>query len=401
MKILKKRKALFPSACLILFFLSAFFLFPSSAEAQEAAIKLKVVTEMANIRLKPDIGSIIIYQAPQDTILESSAKEGEWYLIKIKTEEGQTVSGYVHESVVMVLEGPAQKKETIEIKKVPEKEVKKQPETKRAEKKPPAKPTTARPTPQPYKFHIDFSLSGGASYASVKDLNDGAEGAADLQKDKLYKEQQGSAQAAHLGYIIGGEIAFSLSSHLCLGLGADYFQGENESEVRFLDGTTDTLKMKPKFQALPLRFFVIYQPLPLFYLKGGIEYYFAKCSYLYDFQGTPALKQEGEAKAQSLGLIGAIELERKLSSLLSYFLEITGRYAKIKGFKGTHTETNQTVPLQGKLYYFFKRASSGGDLYPQLYIRKNATTQPLEDNFRDAVIDFSGLSLKAGFKIKF
>jgi hypothetical protein len=358
---------------------------------------------MANIRLKPDIGSIIIYQAPQDTILESSAREGEWYLIKIKTEEGQTVSGYVHESVVMVLEGPAQKKETIEIKKVPEKEVKKEPEKKRAEKKPPAKPATAQPASQPYKFHIDFSLSGGASYVSAKDLNDGAKGAVDLQNAKLAKEQSGTASPAHLSYIIGGEIAFSLSSLLCLGLGADYFQGENESEVKFFESgkTIATLTVRPKFQALPLRLFLVYQPLPLFYLKGGIEYYFAKCSYLYDFQGAPALKQEGEAKAQRLGLMGAIVMERKLFSIFNYFLEITGRYAKIRGFKGTHTETNQTAPTEGKLYYFLKRASLGGDLYPQLFIRKDSTTQPLEENFREAVIDFSGLSLKAGFKIKF
>lgn len=403
MKTPKKGKLLPLTAHFVLLLLPTFFLLSSMAEGQEAVTKLKVVTEMANIRLKPDIGSIIIQQAPQGTILESAAKEGEWYLIKIKTEEGQIVSGYVHESIVIVLEGPAQEREKIEIKKAPEKEAKKEPKRGKPEKKPLSKPAAAPSAPQPFKFRIEFSFSGGANYVSAEDLNDGATGAADLQEDKLPKEPQGTVQPAHLSYIIGGEIAFSLSSHLYLGLGADYFHGEKKSEVRFLDGTTETLTVKPKFQALPLRLFLTYQPFPLFYLKGGIEYYFAKCFYLYDFQGATPWKHEGEAKAQRFGLIGAIGMERKLFSAFSYFLELTGRYAKIKGFKGTDTETDlaRQDPTQGKLYYFLKSASLGGTPYPQLYVRKDPTREYLEDKFREAVIDFSGLSLKAGFKIIF
>jgi hypothetical protein len=401
MKAPKKKKTFSLPAYFILLLLPTFILLSFPAEAQEAVTKLKVVTEMANVRLKPDIGSIIIQQAPQGTILESTAKEGEWYLIKIKTEEGQIVSGYVHESVVIAIEGPAQEKEKIEIKKPPEKEVKKEPQKEKIEKKPPAKPAAAPPASQPYKFHIDFSLSGGAIYASAKDLNDGATGAVDLQKDKLGMDQEGNVQPAHLSYIIGGELTFSLSSHLSLGLGADYFQGENESDVKFLDGTQETLTVKPKFQALPLRLFLVYRPIYFFYMKAGLEYYFAKCFYLYDFQGATTSIQSGEAKAQNFGLIGAMGLERKLSSALSFFMELTGRYAKIKGFKGTHTETNQTVPTQGKLYYFLKSASLGGPPYPQLYVRKDSTSGYLERDFREAVMDFSGLSLKAGFRIKF
>jgi hypothetical protein len=405
MKAQKNRKNFLLPSYFVLFSLSIFFLVPSLTEGQEAVTKLKVVTEMANIRLKPDIGSIIIYQAPQETILESTAKEGEWYLIKIKTEEGQIVSGYVHESVVTVLEGPAQEKEKIEIKKAPEKEIKKELQKEKVEKKPLPKPEAAQPVAQPSKFRIELSFSGGVNYVWAGDLNNGAKGTADLRNAELYLQQQGTVDLVHFNYIIGGELSFSLPSHLYIGLGADYFQAQQESEVKFLDGPVivETLTIKPKFQALPLRLFLAYQPFPFFYLKAGLEYYFAKCSYLYNFQRALPLYQSGEAKAQNFGLIGAMGLERKLSSPFSFFLELTGRYAKIRGFKGTHTDidTTGTTHQEGKLYYFLKATSSNGPSYPQLYIRQSLPTGFLESDAREAVIDFSGLSLKAGFKIKF
>jgi hypothetical protein len=405
MKAPKKKKLFSPSAYFVLFLLPTFILLSFPAEAQEAVTKLKVVTEMANVRLKPDIGSIIIQQAPQGTILESIAKEGEWYLIKIKNEEGQIVSGYVHESVVIVLEGRAQEREKIETEKAPEREVKKEPQEEKKEKKPLPQPEATKAAPQPSKFRIEFCFSGGASYASAADLNNGAKGVADWRKAELDQEQLGTVSLAHFSYIIGGELTFSLSSHLYAGLGADYFQAQKESEVKFLVGPviTETLTIRPKFQALPLRIFLVYQPFSFFYMKGGLEYYFAKCSYLYNFQRAAPLNQSGEAKAQNFGLMGAMGLERKLSSALSFFLELTGRYAKIKGFKGTHTEIDAagtTSRQEGKLYYFYRRESPEGPLYPQLYVREKSPTGA-EYEPREAVMDFSGLSFKAGFKIKF
>ena len=46
-------------------------------DIRAASFKIKVVTEQANIRLEPDIGSAIIRQVSQGTILESTAKENE------------------------------------------------------------------------------------------------------------------------------------------------------------------------------------------------------------------------------------------------------------------------------------------------------------------------------------
>ncbi len=95
--------------------LAASLLFIAAARGEEVLRKLKVVTEQANIRLKPSIGSIIIKQVPEGTILESTGQEGEWFLIQLTPGELERVTGYVHESMVIIIEGPPKEQEEPEI----------------------------------------------------------------------------------------------------------------------------------------------------------------------------------------------------------------------------------------------------------------------------------------------
>ena len=76
----------------------------AAAAFGSAVIKLKVTAEIANVRVKPFIGSNIVRQFPEGAILEAELKEGEWFLVKIEPDETGTVSGYVHESLVLALE---------------------------------------------------------------------------------------------------------------------------------------------------------------------------------------------------------------------------------------------------------------------------------------------------------
>lgn len=381
-----------------LFALSVLFL--TGADGEEVLIKLKVVTEQANIRLKPHIGSIIIKQVPQGTILESTRKEGEWYSIKLKPDEGDQVSGYVHESMVIVLEGPpTEKKEEIRTEEE-EKDKIEEPE-KIEEQIPPQPVVTKPPSRQPSKYHFELCFSDGGNIVSGGDLNRGAQGFADYQSDKLAIRGKGKVKRPLLSYILGGELAFPLSSRIHLGVGIDYFLREKESQVIFEEGSiSETFTTRPKIEALPIRAFISYYVLPSFYVKSGIEYYFAKCAYFYRFQRE---EQQGEAEAQGLGILGGIGYELKLSSFFSFIVEATGRYARIKGFKGKNTtidSTGQEYTEEGTLYLYRVR-TTGESSYPLLFIREKKPTEANVFNAREAIIDFSGFSLKTGLKIKF
>src|SRR5512136_3112683 len=80
------------------------------AAAQNAPVrltKIKVTAEQANLREKPDIGSSIVQQIPEGTVLDADKKEGEWYFVRYALEDGGVIGGWIHESLVEVVEGAA------------------------------------------------------------------------------------------------------------------------------------------------------------------------------------------------------------------------------------------------------------------------------------------------------
>jgi len=411
-------------------FLAASLLFLSVARGEEVLRKLKVVTEQANIRLKPSIGSIIIKQVPEGTILESTGQEGEWFLIKLTPDELEQVSGYVHESMVIIIEGPPKEQEEPEIiieeeviekpKEIvkPKEEEQEEPEKPEEEEKieepptkepvitPPSQPVVTPPPPsKPPKFLFDLVFSGGGSFISGGDLNDGSQGLADYRSYILAVQPQGQAKPAHLSYILGGELTLALSSHFSLGIGVDYFLGERQSLVEFPEGpSSETLTTHPKMQAVPLRLAIYYYPVRNFYAKIGVEYYLAKCAYYYRFERAGSWEEwRGEATAQDFGILAGLGFEFELTPSFNFIIEATVRYARISGFKGRDRSKDSTGTdhIEEGTLYFYQVQTAGEDSYPLLFIREDTPTEANVFDPREAVINFSGLSLKTGFKIKF
>jgi len=402
-------------------------LFLSGLQAQEAAQqavgKLKVVTEMANIRLRPDIGSVIIHQVPQGTSLESPAKEGEWYLVKIQIEEGQEATGYVHESTVIVIERPptlVPKKvvitepEKVEPEKVvPEKKVTvtQKAEEEKSEKEKAGEEPQIKPIPElpplrpPSESRLELWLMGGGSYVQGGDLNSGAQGFIDYYRDENSITQEYDAKSVHLSYIYGGEFTIPIGSNFFLGFGADYFLRENEGLVELQESPALEIRTRPRFEALPLRLFISFYPVRSFYLKTGIEYYFARCEYFYRLLDDTDWKQwHGRAKAQGSGILAAIGLDLSLTSGMSFVVEATSRFAKISGFKGTDRsiDSDGIEYIEEGTLYFYKAKGSAEDSFPLLFIRlREPTEDVIISDPRRAIIDFSGVSLKAGFRLRF
>ncbi len=375
-------------------------LFLTDANAQEAITKLRVVTEMANVRLQPDIGSVIIHQVPQGTSLESIGKEGEWYLVKIQIEEEQEVLGYVHESTVIVTERPPPVQVVTPVKK----EEVTEPEKK--EEEPQIQPIPETPPERPpFESRLELWFLGGGNYVIGGDLNNGAQGFVDFYRDYHSIEEEFDAKPVHLSYLYGGEFSIPIGSNFYLGLGVDFYRGKRESILELQESPAIEIRTYPKIQAIPIRLFISYYPVRSFYIKTGIEYYFAKCQYYYRYEVDTAWQvSEGTAKTQGSGILGAIGIDLEMTPWMSFTVEATGRIAKISGFKGSDSSRDSDLNennTSGTLY-FYKAKGNADEPYPLLFIR---TREPVEDILisdpRRAIIDFSGVSLKAGFKLRF
>jgi hypothetical protein len=366
--------------------------------ASGAQTKLRVTAEIANVRQKPDIGSAIVSQAPRDTIMTGVSRDGDWYFVNLVSEDGRTVSGYVHISLVSVAE-PGQVEET------PSK-----PTASTVQPRPLLPPPTKRPNGAPvsvYSPEARFGIAflGGAAYTLGGDLNLGAQGRADYYGDYLGVNGSPEVSPAHLGYVFGGEVLVPLVDRFSLGLGLDYLKSQKESLVIYPKGSNrNVLRARPEMHALPIRVFVSYSPLQAFYIKVGVEYYFAGASYFYRTEaGNYWREWSGTATTHGLGAMAGIGLEWNITGSLAFVLDITGHYAPMSGFQGTGTITDElgaSSSETGKLYYFDLKFL-GGTSFPQVFIRGKVPSEAGVFNPREAEVDFTRVAFLAGFKVRF
>jgi cell division septation protein DedD len=382
-------------------------------EKPSPTFKIKVTAEQANIRDTPDIGSPVVQQLPEGSVLEAEKKQGEWYLVRFTRDDGLVARGYIHESLVAELEAvpsvPVEKIRVEPVKKVDEKpepaavEPARQ-EPARPDDRPAPPPSAPRPVPAglPEAKIFGFSVLAGANFAAVGDLNTGARGLADYYSAVLGITGTGNIAGLHLTYILGGEISYSLMPGLFATFGLDYFAGRRSSHMEFAAGVTpDVLRTRPRVQAVPVKLGLAYYPLPYAYLKGGLQYYFVSASYLYRTEKNLYWQEwQGNAKARGIGASIGAGGEYEFFPGLFLVGEAEFRFARFGGFTGKDITINsegESYTEQGTLYYFLAEAAGQGS-YPLVFIRSDL---PTESGAREARVNLTGISLKFGIRVRF
>jgi hypothetical protein len=371
--------------------------------SQETLTQLKVVSEIANIRQNPDIGSAIIQQLPQGTILEASQKQGEWYVIQLRLNEGKILSGYVHESLVTVIGGPIPEEveiaETVkveppEIEEVEElRPVKVQPVI---QESPPAAPEYSR-------FRISFS--GGMARVLGGDLNEGEVGLGNYYAAILGESASGMVSSLRTGYIFEAEMNISLSSKVFLNLGGAYFSGKKESSIEYPERTyVEVYTTRPQIRTIPARLSISFYPNPAFYIKLGGEYHFAKCSYFYRYEEADFWQEwKGNANGQGIGYFGGIGIEANPSGNVRFFLETLGRYCKITDFSGTdeYNDSTGSQSTENGILYIYQGQVTAGESHPLLFVRDKTPSEAGVSDAKAATINLSGFEVRVGIRFKF
>lgn len=413
-----------------LFLVSVFLILAAAAAASPAVFKIKVTAEIANVRIKPFIGSNIIRQLPEGTILEAARKEGEWFLINLEPDETGSAAGYVHESFVLALEDiPAEAKAPIVEKVAPPETpptappvaVKPPPVEEKKPKKETQAETVEPAAEQPAVYRatkeilaeaeedkaVFISLWGGGGLTAGGDLNRGAEGLADFFAARLDRNPDQDVSPARWGYQAGGELGFQAARGIMVALGAEYMKTSRESSLLYAGGEeiAPSLKVKPEIEALPLRVSLIYHPARFLYLRAGAEYILVRARYRYVFSAADTLRDwQGKAASGGAGFIAGVGLDYPIGRGFYLTAEVNGRYAKISGFSGTNAYLDESLAEayveEGRLYAYEARTTSR-TACSLVFIRDRKPADSGVSGARDAVLNLTGITLHIGLKFKF
>jgi len=408
----KRRQCTLVAGSILLFFLNHLV---GIAGLWAGGIKLRVAAEQANVREKPDITSPILQQLPEGATLEAERKEGEWFAVLVEKDEGGLVLGYVHESLVVVVEAlpaePRQEEQAEERKPARDEAARKPVEQIKEEPRyvpPPVRPASAQ-APKEDRPAVTFWLGG--RYATIGDLNDGAKGLARYYEARLAAAGEGDVKALHFGYLLGAEARLPLAFGFYLSLGAEYFSGESAGSVVYKDGPKEvSLATKPRVRAIPISLALVYYPLPVLYLKAGVDYTFARCGYSYrlaelDPDSMTESWQEwtGEASSSGFGYLAGLGYDWNLTSGLSLTAEMVYRHSRLADFGGedVYKESSAYESIEkGKLYYI--QVDTGtAEVVPLVFIREKRPTEAGVMDVRKAELDLSGFSLKLGVRVRF
>lgn len=398
----------------VLFFLVALSLLAVSARAGAApdgqGIRLRVTAEQANVRERPDIVSTILRQFPEGATLEAERKEGEWYAVLVEKEGGGFILGYVHESLVAVIEPapaappkePVQKQEPRAVEPV---EVKEEP------RRPTVPPAPPAPKEVAGREKYGLVLWIGGRRAEVGDLNDGAEGLARYYGSRLSAVADGEVDPVHFGYLFGAEVRIPLAPGFFVSLGAERTSADASSSINYKGGTSAAAySAQPAVKLTPISLAVLIYPVRYVYAKAGLDFTLARCSYLYrlDTPGPDAAEgswEEFDGRANSFGFgyqIG-FGVEWPIASFVSLVTELAYRYSRFDGFDGEELHRDSTGAesrQEGKMYRI--TASAGGaETYTLVFIRDKTPTEAGVIAARKAQLDLSGYSLKLGLSVRF
>lgn len=387
---MKKQALLVP-----LFSVLALALLCPAQEAPVWLMKIKVTAEQANLREKPDIGSALVQQIPEGTVLEADRKEGEWFFVRFTLEDGGVIGGYIHESLVEVVDQGA----------APE------PARKTPERETPPRRGVSHPVKIKWpelstgSFPLEFSVSAGVGSVAPRDLNDGAQGFADTNAAFLGVPASGLVDTLHLAMLVGFELSYRVSPRLSIGLGADYLRGANGSRVEYTDAEfSETLDTRPSVRAVPVRLTVRYYPGAGFYVRGGLGIYSVKAGYLYRLEREDSWQQwKGTATGSGLGAEAAFGGDWKIGPKTAFFIEAGFRMASFRGFTGQDVFRNSdgdTLTEAGTLYYFRKEGADTR-VYPLLFVRAVRPTEAGVVDSRKADINLSGMAARAGIRYRF
>ena len=224
----------------------------------------------------------------------------------------------------------------------------------------------------------------------------------------------GKMENLNWGSDFEGEFILDLTERIGIGIGIGYIHRKNESSVSIKQPPySQSIEINPTFTAVPIHLNAYYA-LPVVpriraFFKAGVGYYFGKSEFhvkqinSYNESTYYSEENNGNGSDNTIGFQGGLGIELDISDNISFFFEGTRRYAKFNDWdiKDIYSSTTGAEPqIRGTFYYYEEL-----DLDTHVYYRnvQFGEEEPVGigiKNVRKAIIDYAGISLRIGIKIR-
>lgn len=250
---------------------------------------------------------------------------------------------------------------------------------------------------------LAMKINLGGTFLMGGDYNKGITGFRDYELSVLGASETfvDSMKTLGLGYQLGVELLYYLDANLALGIEAGYL---GASVTSHLERTWHNYKwtVSPTLTAIPLTLSINYfKPLGKkmkLHAMAGAGAFISSLDYVYDIQDS-ANPYNGTWTPDSQTVFGAkagIGVEYPLAKKLVLTVDLTGRYAQVKGFSGAYEGIYHGVPASGSgtIYIY-----DYDGVYPIFGIYTSEPSGAHLQNVREATFSLSGVSLLVGVKI--
>jgi opacity protein-like surface antigen len=274
-------------------------------------------------------------------------------------------------------------------------------------------------------FNPKFSvkLTGGLSSMSGGDIDKYLK-TYDAYLSEMTDYRGGEMKMVHSGSDLEAELRWDLSSKFALSAGIGYIYGKNNTDFNFVGpfpfhvpiNNNQYYVISPTIKTIPLELGIYYtlasNSRSNLFLSCGLGYYFSEgilykrhCSSGYGPDFTIYTNEEKlEFSSQSFGFYGGVGLEYNIANNLALVFEVKGRYVRANP-QGKETSSWFEEPFiieEGNLYIGERNLlyEGYGEHCPDLVFSKSRPSGDEFQNMREAVLDLSGFSLRAGIRIK-
>jgi opacity protein-like surface antigen len=187
----------------------------------------------------------------------------------------------------------------------------------------------------------------------------------------------------------GGEVLFSAIPLIDIGVGAGMLLSSSDISI---SGGGEIFSIEHKLRSYPFTATAYFKPdIPFAFMKpivyGGIGFYRTVLTWDYTDTVTPRY-WDAELDKWGFGMHGGVGFEISVMPMMSIDLGVRGRWAKIKGFEGTCTHSDE-----GEFDVFLAYDEEGSYFSPE-----NITN---EGDYDEGEVDLSGFGFVFGVKVMF